>query len=124
MCLSTMLYFEPSTGINHATNLFCVMKTRIGTNQSLCPFYLVGLETDGGDNHTHKNVQNQPALFGLFLLGNIDKLSMTRGCPDLYFLNTAERAMDFMNIGLSGLELMSNVQVGDALLMNVIIGKA
>ena len=30
--------FDPSTGIKHAANFFCVMGTSIGTNESLCPF--------------------------------------------------------------------------------------
>ena len=35
--------FDPSTGIKHAANLFPVTRTSIDTNESLCPFYLVGL---------------------------------------------------------------------------------
>ena len=81
--------FDPSTVIRHATNIFCVMRTRIGTNQSLCPFYLVGLETYGDIKHNHKHVRNQLALFGLFILENMDKLNVTRGCPGLSFLNKA-----------------------------------
>ena len=73
--------FEPSTGIKHATNLLRVMRTSIGTNESSRPFYLVGLDTDGGGDHNHKHVQNQLALFDLVLLGNMDKLNMTRGYP-------------------------------------------
>ena len=49
---------------------------------------------------------------------------MTRVCPGLYFINTAERAMDFLDIGLSGLALKSNVQLGDELLMDEVIFKA
>ena len=49
---------------------------------------------------------------------------MTRVCPGLYFINTAERAMDFLDIGLSGLALKSNVQLGDELLMDEVIVKA
>ena len=35
--------FDPSTDINHAASLLCVMSTSIGTNESSCPFYLIGL---------------------------------------------------------------------------------
>ena len=35
--------FDPSNGIKHAANSLCVMSTSIGTNESSCPFYLVGL---------------------------------------------------------------------------------
>ena len=31
----------------------------------------------------------------------------------VFFLNTAEKAMDLLNIGLSGLPLKSNIQIGD-----------
>ena len=48
--------FYPSNSIKHAVNLLCVMRTSIGTNESLCPFYLVGLETYGGGNHNHKHI--------------------------------------------------------------------
>ena len=77
--------FDPSACINQATKLLHVMRNIIGTNESLWKFYLVGLETDGGGDHKHKHVQNKLALFGLFLLGNMDKINMTRGCPGLYF---------------------------------------
>ena len=89
------------------------MRTSIDTNESLFPLYLVGLEIDGGSDHNHKHVRNQLALFGLFILRNMDKLNVTRGYPGLSFLNTSERAMDFLNIGLSGFALKSNVQVVD-----------
>ena len=116
--------FDPSTGIKHAANLLRVMRTSIVTNESLCPFYLVVLETDGGGNHDHKHVRKQLALFGLFLLENMDKINMTRGCPGLYFIDTVERNMALLNIGLSGLALKSNVQVVDALLMDEVIVNA
>ena len=32
--------------------------------------------------------------------------------------------MDFLNIGISGLELKSNVQVGDTFFVDEVIGKA
>ena len=77
------------------------MRNSIGTNLSSCTFYLVGLETDGGGNHNHKHVRNQLALFGLFLLGDMEKLNVTRSLPGIYFLNTAERDIALFNIGLS-----------------------
>ena len=113
-----------STGIKHASNIFHVMRTIIGTNELLFPFYLVGMKTYGGCDHNHKHVRNKLALFGLFILGNMDKLNVTFGCFGIYFLNKVKRAMDLLNIGLSGLALKSNVQVGDALLMDEVIGNA
>ena len=116
--------FDPPTGTNHATKLFCVMRTSIGTNESSCTLYLVGLETDGGGNNYHKHVQNQIALFSLFILGNMDKLKVTRVCPGVSFLNTSERAMALLNIDLSGLVFKSNVRVVNELFMDEVIGKS
>ena len=44
-------------------------------------------------------------MFALFLVGNMYKLLATRGCPGFSCLNTAERAIAILNIGLSGLAL-------------------
>ena len=81
--------FDPSTFINHAANILCVMRTSIGTNESSCPFYLVVLEIDDDCNHNHKHVLNKLALFSRILLGNMYKLNVTRGFPGISFLNTA-----------------------------------
>ena len=116
--------FYPSTGIKHAANLLRVMSNSIGTNESLCTFYLVGLETDGGGDHNHKHIRNNLALFGLLILGNMDKLNFTRGFPGLYFTNTDERNIALLNVGIYGLALKSNVQSGYELLMDEVIGKA
>ena len=83
---------------------------------------MVGLDTDGGGNHNHKHIRNQLALFGLFILGNTENLNLTHGCPGISFLSTSERAMDFLNIGLSGLVLKYNIQLGDGILKDGVIG--
>ena len=62
---------------------------------------MIGLETDGGGDYNHKHVYNQLDLFGLFILGNMDKLNVTHGCPGLSFLNTGEKPMSLLHIGLS-----------------------
>ena len=116
--------FDPSTGIKHAVNLLCLMRTIIGTNEPPCPSYLVVPDTNGGGDHNHKHVRNQISLFSLFILGNMYKFNVTRGCTGIYFLNTAERAMYFLNTGLSELALKSNVQVGNEFLMYEVIGNA
>ena len=59
--------FDPITGINNAANLFCVMRTIMGTNELSYLFYLFGLDTYGSINHKYKYVQNQLALFDLSL---------------------------------------------------------
>eukprot|EP00978_Attheya_sp_CCMP212_P035050 scaffold150431_cov65-Attheya_sp.AAC.4 len=47
----------------------------------------------------------QLAAVAVFLLGNMDRMIMVRGCPQLSFLNVAEQAMSLINIGLTGLSL-------------------
>ena len=44
-------------------------------------------------------------MFGLFLVGNMDKLVATRVCTGLSYLNTVKQAMAILNIGLSGIEI-------------------
>ena len=70
---------------------------------------MVVLDIYGGGDHNHKHVLNQLTLIGIFLLGNMDKLNVTRVCPVISFLNTAKRDIDFLNIVISGLPLKSNV---------------
>ena len=67
--------------------------------------YLVIFEYDGGPDHKLYHIANQIYLFAVLLVGNMDKLVATRGCPGLSYLNTSERAMDTLKIGLSGLEI-------------------
>ena len=116
--------FDLSAGIKHAAKLFHVMRTRIYTNESPCPFYLVGLDTDGGGNHNHYHGRNQLSISGLFLLGNMDNLNVKRGCLGLYFINTSKRDMPLLTIDIYGLVLKSNVQLGDEFFMDKVIGKA
>ena len=56
-------------------------------------------------DHNLTHIGNQVALVGLFLSGRMDKLTATRGCPGLSYLNSCERAMPILNIGLSALSL-------------------
>ena len=49
---------------------------------------------------------------------------MKRGFPGISFLNTPERAIYLLNIGLSGLTLKSNIQVGYEFFMDEVIGNA
>ena len=45
--------------------------------------YISLLECDGGIDHNMNFVSNQVSLFGLFFVGNTDKLILIRGCPGL-----------------------------------------
>ena len=65
--------------------------------------YLVLIECDGGPDHNLTFLSNQLALFGLFLIGNMDKLVAVCGCPGHSYLNIVERSMAILNLGLANL---------------------
>ena len=68
--------------------------------------YVALLETDGGPDHNLKFLHNILSLLALFKLGKMDKLVAVRGCPGLSYLNTVERCMAILNLGLANLALM------------------
>lgn len=68
--------------------------------------YVALLETDGGPDHNLKFLHNILSLLALFKLGKMDKLVAVRGCPGLSYLNTVERCMAILNLGLANLALV------------------
>ena len=105
---------DPSSGMKNAAhfNQFLLRLARehdagreISAEEIDSLAYLVLIECDGGPDHNLTFLSNQLALFGLFLVGKMDKLTTTRGCPGLSYLLTAERAMSNLNRGLSSLAL-------------------
>ena len=123
--------FQKSTAFHHAACLLNYLKSAASRDMQLeeqdhiqlpiMPYSLL-LETDGGPDHNTTFVQNQLALFALFLLSGVDKFSAIRGCPGLSFLNTVERTMSVLNLGLANLALKIE---GDQWLMdNVLAGTA
>lgn len=106
---------DPSSGIKHTAHFYEYLcheansethnsSSNNDSTKSSFP-YSVLIEADGGPDHNLTFLSNKIALLGLFLIGNMDKLTATRGCPGLSYLNTAERAMANLNIGLSCLSL-------------------
>ena len=116
---------NPSTGLQHSANIYDYIsrlaKERCNDNDDLdnnddadniteerwrrcCP-YILHIETDGGPDHNFTFLRNTMALFGLFLTCNVDKMTATRCCPGLSFLNIVERAMSLINMGISSLSL-------------------
>eukprot|EP00978_Attheya_sp_CCMP212_P010159 scaffold24367_cov73-Attheya_sp.AAC.3 len=67
--------------------------------------YIFFAQTDGRPDHNITLMRCRLAAVAVFLLGNMDRMVMVRGCPQLSFLNVAERAMSLLNIGLTGLSL-------------------
>ena len=75
----------PSDGMKHAAH-FIKFLVEKASEKSFLP-YLVLIECDGGPDHNLTFLINQIALVGVFLLGEMDKLVATRGCPGLVCSN-------------------------------------
>ena len=79
-------------------------------------------ETDGGTGHIATLFSNQIVYLGLFLIGNMDTLMETHGCPGILYLNTCKREILLLNIGLSSLVLSLGVGEDEWLMTEVILG--
>ena len=87
-----------SSGMKHAAHfhqfLQQLARERIDSYEKVTvqglPYWVL-MECDGGPDHNLTFLSNQLSLLGLFLVGGMDKLTATRGCPGLSYLNTAER---------------------------------
>ena len=75
--------------------------------------YVALLGTDGGPDHNLKFLHNILSLLALFKLGKMDKLVAVCGCPGLSYLNTVERCMAILNLGLANLALVINPTAPD-----------
>jgi hypothetical protein len=86
--------FDASDVFSHCAQLLVSMRER------QVPFLLL-LQTDGGPDHNLMFVRTQLALVAMFLeLEEIDHLVVLRGCPQGSYLNTVERGMSILNLGL------------------------
>ena len=125
--------FHPSTSRHHAASMIGYLREKAGTvaketqaaslsedidvdaipdsaesflsDDLIASFmpYVVLLETDGGPDHNLKFLRNCISLLATFLVGNMDKLVAVRGCPGHSYLNTVERCMSILNLGLTNL---------------------
>ena len=101
-----------SAGIKHVVNIYIIMRDKseistlafIAVGEQPTP-YLLLVKCYGGPDHNLGHLANQIYMFGLFLVGNMDKLVATRVCTGLSYLNTVKQAMAILNIGLSGIEI-------------------
>eukprot|EP00957_Ditylum_brightwellii_P210971 15365615-Ditylum_brightwellii.AAC.3 len=88
--------FVASNCLKHCANLLQLMERRNNNDSDNNPLpLLVHVECDGGSDHHPGFLQNQCALFKMFLLGRMDKLVITHGCLELSYLNTAEHMCPF-----------------------------
>ena len=116
--------FNPSTSRHHAVLMLGCLREKVQlvaenttyvdnaaeiTEEVVnkCMPYMVFLETSGGPDHNIKHWRNVLSLFTIFLVGNInkDKLCAAYGCPGHSYLNTVERCMSILNLGLTNLSL-------------------
>ena len=80
--------------------------------QSFMP-YVVLLETDGGPDHNLRFLRNCILLLAAFLVGNMDKLVAVRRCLRHSYLNTVERCMSILNLGLTNLGMRVDFDLPD-----------
>ena len=120
---------DHSTGLKHVKNLYRIMRDKakmatlglIAGGGQPTPYFVL-VECDEGPDHNLCHLANQISLFALFLVGNMDMFLATRDCPGLSYLNTAERAMAILNIGLSGLSLSIDSNIEEWLFSEILKG--
>ena len=125
--------FNPSTSRHHAASMVGYIREKAkstaeeikknalpgevieitGEFIKTCMPFVVLLETDGGPDHNIKFLRNVLSLFAVFLVGNMDKLVAVRGCPGHSYLNTVERCMSILNLGLANLALSLDPEAPD-----------
>ena len=76
-------------------------------------------EKDGGTYHRDTIFSNHIVYLDLLLIENMDNLVVC-GCPGLLYLNTCERSMLLLSIGLSSLELSLDVGKDERLTTEII----
>ena len=115
-----------SIGLKHVAN-FCIIvrdKAEMATLGLIAggvqpnPYFAI-VECDGGPDQNLGHLSNQISIFALFLVGNMYKLVAISSFPGLSDMNTSERAMAVLNIGLSGLVLSIDPNTEELLLSEV-----
>jgi len=109
--------FEPSSSYHHCASLMSYIFADIRRDvvemaeeeyiSKLLPFmpYELLIETYSGPDHDTRTLHNMMTIFSLFLVSGVVKFIAILGCPVLLYLNTEERAMSVLNLGLANLAL-------------------
>ena len=71
---------------------------------SFMPYELL-IKTDDGPDHDPRTLHNMMAILSLFLVSGVDKIIAIRCCPGLSYLNTKDRVMSVLHLGLANLAL-------------------
>ena len=93
--------FDPSNVFCHSAQLVAAMEDRYKDTK---PAALL-LQTDGGPDHNITFLKTQLALLATFVKLDLDHFVAIRGAPHGSWLNTVERAMSILNLGLMNLSL-------------------
>ena len=118
---------DPSTGLKHIKNAYEVLiklsiKSRSAPDDQFdqpLP-YRVHFDTYCGTYRRATLFSNQIVYLSLFLIGNMNTLVETCSCPGIFYLNTCERAMSLLNIGLSSLALSLDIGEDEWLMIEVL----
>ena len=67
--------------------------------------YDLFIEIGGGPDHEISTFQNNFCIFALFLFTSVDKLVVASNCPGISYINTVEKKILVLNIGLANITL-------------------
>ena len=106
--------FDASSGYKHAAHfhqflLYLAHSYNRGLDTSIEDVksleYMVLIECDDGPDHNLTFLANHLSLLGLLLVGNMEKINATCGCPGLSYLKEEEIPTSLPNYGLESLAL-------------------
>lgn len=100
--------FDPSNVFCHSAQLVAAMEDRYPDTK---PAVLL-LQTDGGPDHNITFLKTRLALLATFVKLDLDHFVAIRGAPHGSWLNTVERAMSILNLGLMNVALKRGVMSG------------
>ena len=92
--------YEPSSPLRHATELYSILRSKIGSKSVLYIY------TDGGPDHCLTYLSVQLSLIALFHNLNLDLLITGRTAPCHMWKNPVERMMSIVNLGLQCVGMM------------------
>lgn len=112
--------FDPSNVFDHCAQLYTILlnqeKSKLDDDsvvnseeqtelERLTSLQVLLLQTDGGPDHNLSFLRTKMALVALFVVLDVDHLVALRGAPHGSYLNTVERCMSLLNLGLQNLAL-------------------
>ncbi|GAQ92919.1 hypothetical protein KFL_012020010, partial [Klebsormidium nitens] len=98
--------FQPSSPLRHSAELVSIIRWAI-RHRMLPPSILLGY-TDGGPDHRTTYASVQIAWVAVWLALDLDYLLIVRTIPCNSWVNTVERSMSILNLGMQGVAVMQS----------------